>query len=373
MEPEITIMNEPVSGETMPEGIMSDILKKTNALPNPGDLVEGTVLSVSKSAVYIDLGTAHTGIIYGKEYMDARDLIKKMAIGDPITAKVIETENPDGYMELSLQEARRALMWSTAEALIKNKTILELPVKEANKGGLILEWQGIAGFLPASQLKPEHYPRVDDGNKTAVLEKLKRLVGEKIEVSIMAIDPQGGKLIFSEKDGNQKERQEIISKYAVGDVISGEVTGMVDFGVFVKIEPGLEGLVHISEIHWGLVEDPKKVFKVGERVKAKIIEMKDGKISLSIKALKENPWNATKEKYKKDDIVKGVVIKFNQYGALVSIEEGVAGLAHISEFESPEKLRETLELGKTYSFKITLFSPDEQKMTLSFVKDEGKK
>ncbi len=146
----------------------------------------------------------------------------------------------------------------------------------------------------------------------------------------------------------------------------GEVTGIVDFGIFVKIDEGLEGLVHISEIDWGLVDDPRKFANVGDKVKVKVIEIKDGKISLSMKALKENPWVEAGRKYKKDDVVSGVVIKFNKHGALASIEEGVAGLVHVSEFGSEEKLREKLELGKTYNFKITLFDPKDQKMALSF-------
>ncbi len=159
----------------------------------------------------------------------------------------------------------------------------------------------------------------------------------------------------------------MVEKYSVGDDVDCEVTGIVDFGIFLKIEDGLEGLAHISELDWGLVEDPKQLVKVGEKIKARIIEIKDGKISLSIKALKQNPWEGIEKKYKKDDIVDGVVIKFNKYGALVSIEEGIAGLAHVSEFGDEEKLKAALELGKTYKFKISLFEPKEHKMTLSQV------
>lgn len=231
----------------------------------------------------------------------------------------------------------------------------------------MLVWQGIVGFLPASQLKTEHYPRISDGDKDKILEELRKLVGQKISVSIIGVNAKEGKLIFSEKDPDSGEKEKIIDKYGLGDELQGEVTGVVDFGIFVKIEEGLEGLVHISEIDWGLVDDPRKFAKVGDKVKVKVIEIKDGKISLSIKALKENPWTEAAKKYKKDDVVSGVVIKFNKHGALASIEEGVAGLVHISEFGSEDKLREKLELGKTYDFKINIFDPKEQKMALSFV------
>jgi small subunit ribosomal protein S1 len=248
----------------------------------------------------------------------------------------------------------------------KNFT-LELPIIEANKGGLIVQWQGISGFLPASQLKTEHYPRVADGDKDKILEELKKLVGTKISVSIISAIPKEGKLIFSEKTPESKDKEKIVGKYKVDDVIEGTVTGIVDFGVFVKLEDGLEGLVHISEIDWSLIEDPRALFKVGQKIKVKVIEIKEGKVSLSLKALKENPWVEASKKYKKDQQVQGVVIKFNKHGALASIEEGIAGLVHISEFGSEEKLRKTLALGKSYDFKITLFDVKEQKMALSFI------
>ncbi len=360
---------EEVDADAKPkkESIMTKIINDSVTPPNIGDLVEGPVLGVEKSAVYVDLAPYGTGIIFGREYMSARDIIKKINIGDVIAAKVVDTNNKDGYIELSLKEARQALIWSEAEEAIKSRKILDLPVIEANKGGLLIQWQGITGFLPASQLKTEHYPRVADGDKDKILEELKKLVGQKISVSIISALPKEGKLIFSEKNPEQKDKEKIIGKYAVGDEVEGTVTGMVDFGVFVKIEDGLEGLVHISEIDWSLVEDPRLLFKVGQKVNVKIIEIKEGKISLSIKALKENPWVEAAKKYQKDKVVQGVVIKFNKHGALASVEEGIAGLVHISEFGSEEKLRAKLELGKTYAFKITLFDPKEQKMALSFV------
>ncbi len=136
----------------------------------------------------------------------------------------------------------------------------------------------------------------------------------------------------------------------------------------MKLEDGVEGLVHKSEIDWGLVEDTKAHARVGDKVKAKIIEVKDGKISLSIKALKQNPWKEAAAKYKKGDQVQGVVIKFNKHGALVSIEEGVAGLVHVSDFGDEEKLRAALSLGKSASFTITFFDANEERMTLSYAK-----
>ena len=346
--------------------IMSKLLADSATPPGEGDLVEGKVVAIERSQVFIDLAPFGTGIIFGREYMAVRDVIRKVNVGDIVAAKVIDPSNKNGYIELSLKEAKQALTWSDAEKAIKEKRVLELPIVDANKGGLIIAWQGIQGFLPASQLKSDHYPRVMDGDKDRILEELKKLIGTKLEVNIISALPKEGKLIFSEKNPGERDKEKIVNKYVVGDIIEGEVTGVVDFGVFIKIEEGLEGLVHISEIDWGLVEDPRSMFKVGDKVKVKVIEVKEGKISLSVKALKENPWVEASKKYKKDDVVSAVVIKFNRHGALASIEEGVAGLVHVSEFGSEDKLREKLELGKSYSFKINLFDPKDQKMALSF-------
>ncbi len=345
---------------------MGTLMEKSLTPPEVDVLVEGPVLSIARSCVYVDLGPVGTGIIYGREFINARDVIKKLNIGDIVTAKVVDTNNEDGYIELSLKEARQAIIWSEAEDAIKSKKSLELLIKDANKGGLIVEWQGIQGFLPASQLKSENYPRVEDGDKDKILVELKKLIGKRVAMTIISASPKEGKLIFSEKEQGVKEKREISGKYSAGDELECTISGIVDFGVFVKLADGVEGLVHISEIGWGLVDDPRKMFKLHEKVRVKIIEVKDDKISLSIKALKENPWKDAESRYKKGDTVTGIVIKFNHYGALVSLEEGIAGLVHVSEFGTEEALKKVLELGKTYSFTISFFAAKEQKMTLSY-------
>ncbi len=348
---------------------MNSLVDESPVPPKDGDLVEGRVSAIGRARVYVELVPFGTGLIFGREFMNARDILRKVSVGDTIAAKVVDPGNEDGYIELSLKEARQALIWSDAEDAVKKQTIMFLPVKEANKGGLIIEWQGISGFLPASQLSSEHYPRVEDGDKDKILNALNDLIGKSLSVIMITADQKEGKLIFSEKGPQEKEeKEEKVSRYTVGDTLSGVITGAVDFGVFVKLEEGLEGLVHISELDWGLVEDTRSLYKVGDPVKVKVIEVKDDKISLSIKQLKENPWVSASKKYHKDDQVQGVIIKYNKHGALASIEEGVAGLVHISEFESEAQLRNTLSLGSSYAFTITLFEPKDQRMTLSFKK-----
>ncbi|MBX4189002.1 S1 RNA-binding domain-containing protein [Candidatus Parcubacteria bacterium] len=360
-------MNDTQTLDPVNSEVMQKLMLEVPEPPKLDDVIEGPVIAIDKGAVYIDLPPFGTGIIFGREFMNARDIIKKINVGDTVAGKVVGMGGLEGYIEISLKEARQALIWSEAEEAIREKRVYELAITDANKGGLIINWQGIQGFLPASQLKPEHYPRIADGDKDKILDELKKLVGVKLSVTIIGATPKEGKLIFSEKSPETKNKENIIAKYTLGDEVMGEVTGLVDFGIFVKLEEGLEGLVHISEIDWGLVENPKAMFRIGEKVNVKIIEIKEDKISLSIKALKENPWKEASEKYKKDDVVDGVIIKYNKHGALASIEEGVAGLVHVSEFGSEEKLKEKLEMGKSYPFKITLFDPKEQKMALSFV------
>ncbi|OHB20159.1 MAG: hypothetical protein A2854_04945 [Parcubacteria group bacterium RIFCSPHIGHO2_01_FULL_56_18] len=345
---------------------MAEFLESTPKRPMNDDVVEGPVIAIGRARVFVDLHPFGTGIIYGREYLSAREALKNTNVGDLITAKVVGIEKKEGYIELSLREARQALIWSEAEQAMQKKTAFQLPITDANKGGLIINWQGIQGFLPASQLAPAHYPRVPDGDKEKIFVELKKLIGTTLDVMVITANPKEQKLIFSEKGAGSSERSTLVEKYHVGDAIDGVVTGATEFGVFVKLEEGLEGLVHISEMDWALVENPKTRYKVGDTVKVKVIEIKDDKVSLSIKALKDDPWKAAAAKYKKDQKVDAVVIKYNKHGALASIEEGVAGLVHISEFANEEALRASLELGKVYPFVIKLFEPKERRMTLSF-------
>ena len=352
------------SGVLAKEGPMAEIIGAAPKRPMLDDVVEGPVVAVGRARVFVDLHPFGTGIIYGREYLSARETLKNVNIGDTIAAKVVGEDNEEGYIELSLREARQALIWNEAEVAAQKKTAFELPVAEANKGGLIIEWNGLPGFLPASQLAPAHYPRVPDGDKDKIFAELKKLVGTRLEVVIITANPKEQKLIFSEKGTGSPERASLVEKYHVGDTVEGIVTGATEFGVFVKLEEGLEGLVHISEMDWALVENPKTRYKPGETVKVKVIEIKDDKVSLSIKTLVDDPWKAAGAKYHKDQKVDAVVIKYNKHGALASIEEGVAGLVHVSEFGNEQELRSRLELGKVYPFTITFFEPKDRRMTL---------
>lgn len=370
----VGVLDDPRKDSSPAKRFMDSLFKlgPVIATPKMGDLIEGHVLSKKGPCLYLDLGPYGTGVIFGREYYNARDLIKPLKPGDSVLAKVVEIENEEGYTELSLREAGRDKMWQEAETLMKSKTPIPLKVFSANKGGLVIYWQGVQGFLPVSQLIAKHYPRVEGGDKNRILSELQKFVGEIFDLTILDFDPRENKLIFSEKNIESEELKETLSHFTVGATIEGEVTGVVDFGVFIKIEDGLEGLAHISELDWGLVESPADLFKIGEKVQAKIINIEGGKISLSIKALKPDPWQQFAQQFKKGDIIKGKIRKIDRFGAFVEIENyNLSGLAHVSEFGSEKVMRETIDLGITYHFQVINLSPDDRKLSLSFIK-EGK-
>ncbi len=232
---------------------------------------------------------------------------------------------------------------------------------------------GVEGFLPVSQLTPKHYPRVEKGDKQKIFEELQKFVGREMAVKIIDLDPRGSKLIVSEREVASPEFKTALSKYKVGDVISGEISGVVDFGAFVKFEnePLLEGLIHISELDFKLIDHPANFVKVGERVKAKIINIEDDKVSLSLRSLKRDPWIDVEEKYKKGDAVKGEVTKFNPFGVFVRLDPDIQGLCHISEFGSEAKMREKLARGGSYQFKIKSIDSREHRMSLGLADSFG--
>lgn len=355
-------------------------------IPEVGDVVQGTVLSVAPSSALIDLGPLGTGIVLGKEMRDGLGPEGKLKAGSTITATLMDFENEDGYIELSIREASYEKSWDDIEHKLTNREVIPTKVVEANKGGLMIEVNGIMGFLPVSQLSSEHYPRVEDGDKNKILDLLKKLIGQEVQVRILDADREGEKLIVSEKAAQSEKERELINMLHVGDVVVGEVSGVVDFGAFVKFTPPskegekkrtekLEGLVHISELAWQLIDDPREMIKTGDSVEAKIIGIEDSRISLSMKALKEDPWTKVLDKYKINDIVPGKVDKINHFGAFVYLDKDIHGLAHVSEFQEVypnRKIEEVLHEGETYSWKILSIEPKSHRMGLLPVKEGAK-
>ncbi len=360
------------------KALMEEALKAGAAkLPKVGDVIAGTVANKESLTLYADFGALGIGIVYGREFREASDIIKKMNVGDAISAKVVELENDRGFIELSLKDAGYTLAW---DDLIKKKDtgeIIEVEIREANKGGLMAEINNIPAFMPVSQLATKHYPRVDGGDKSKILMELQKFAGQKFKVKIIDVNQTDGKLIVSEKEAQDDDLKKILSIYKIGDIVEGEVSGVVNFGVFVKFTPSveagegineLEGLVHISELDWQLIENPADTFKVGDTVKAKIISLESEKISLSIKALKNDPWENAEERFKKGDALKGTVVKLNPFGAFVRVDGDIQGLCHISEFGTDEQMRKTIEAGKAYDFYVQSVSSKEHRMGLGFGK-----
>ena len=332
-----------------------------------GDLIEGKVLQKKGSRLFIDLQGRGTGIVYGREFYIAQSVTKNLKLGDSVSAKIVDLDNDEGFMELSLSEAGREKDWQEMRRLIITGEMLSLKVVDANRGGLIIDYKGVQGFLPASQLAAEHYPRVEGGDKKKILDELKKLVGTEFQVKVIDVDADEGKLIFSEKSRSETEMREKLTKYKRGDVVEGEVTGVVNFGAFVKFDEGLEGLVHISEIDWQLIENTADVLKIGDRVKAKIIDIAGGKISLSLKALKDDPWLKVPERYKKGDVVTGRIVKYNPFGAFVKLDSEIQGLAHISEFGTETKMKECIQLQNDYQLRVLSVDAKEHRLALGLL------
>lgn len=352
-------------------------------IPQVGDVIEGRVIDITSNSLLLDLGCFGTGVVLGKEIKDGL-AIGKVKQGDVVSATLTDIENEDGYMELSIREASYERAWDDLEAKRDAMGVVSTKVLDANKGGLMVEVNGIMGFIPVSQLSSEHYPRVEDGDKNKILELLKKLVGKEMQVRILDVDRESEKLIVSERAASSEKEKEVISQLQAGDIIEGEISGVVDFGAFVKFLPAsrqgstkdsdkLEGLVHISELAWQLIDDPRTIVKTGDVVKAKIIGIDDTRISLSMKALAKDPWSVIAEKYKVGDVVEGKIDKINPFGAFVYLDKDIHGLAHVSEFQEVypgKKMDEVLHGGETYSWKILSIEPKDHRMGLMLVRGD---
>jgi len=344
--------------------LMEDI--KDQFSVKEGDLVEGRVVFVGRNEVLVDIDGVMTGLIRGHESYDESGEYNDLKVGDEITVTVLEIENERGLIELSIRQAGHKKAWDKLEQMKKNSEIVEVNVLEANKGGLIVKLDQVFGFLPVSHLSPKNYPRVIGGNKNKILEKLKSLVGQKLEVVVIGVNEEEGTLVLSEKEVESDRRKQSLGNYKKGDVVEGKVTGVVDFGAFVEFDDGLEGLIHISELGWHRIDDPREVVKEGQEIKAQIIDISGDKVSLSLKRLKKDPWEKVKDKYKVGDKVKGKIVKYNNFGAFVEIEPLIQGLARMKVDEGQGNSQQ-LEVGSEAKFVITNFEPLDHKLGLELV------
>ncbi len=327
-----------------------------------GDLVEGTVIAADKHEIWLDLGERGTGLVVGREIERASDI----SPGDLISASVIEPEADEGYALLSLKKVAKEKGWESLQEKFESGEVFAITPFDANKGGLLVEIDGIRGFLPVSQLSAENYPRVSGADKDEILHRLTNLVSKPLNVRVLDVNRRDNKLIVSEKAARREDTESKVSKLQTGEVVDGLVTGVVDFGIFVNVD-GIEGLVHISEIAWDRVDNPGKYVKVGEKVKAKIIAIDRDKLSLSIKQMQEDPWIGAVKKLKVGTEVEGKVTRITPFGAFVQVTPVIEALVHISELsddhvEDPTKL---LKVGESKQFRIIAIDPDAHKLSLS--------
>jgi len=327
-----------------------------------GESVTGTILSIRKHEVLVDLGAQGIGLVPRREV----GFYRALNVDDEVTASIVDTELDNGYSLLSLRKAAKDRGWDGVIVKMEAGEVIEVSPYDANRGGLLVEYDGVRGFLPVSQLSAEHYPRVGSNDKDEILQRLNILIGKKLTVRILDCDRRANKLIFSEKEAIKDGLAARFEKLTLGDNIKGVVTGVVDFGVFVNVE-GIEGLVHISEISWERVNNPGDYVKVGETIDTKIIAIDKDRLSLSIKRLSEDPWMTEVDRFKSGDKVEGTVTRITPFGAFVQISPAVEALVHVSELgdgddADPEKV---FTLNERKEFIVLDIEKENRKISLS--------
>ncbi len=334
-----------------------------------GETVEVTVLEVTPRKLVVDVAGVALGIVPEKEFsFDSKELKP----GDRVIGYVLAAENSDGQVVLSLRRADRDRVWSALEEKYKKEEPIMVKVKEANRGGLMCEACGLEGFLPVSQLTPAHYPRVEGGDAEKILAKLKPMVGKTLKVKIINLEKGSNKLIFSERAAAGLLEETLAETVKVGDVLEGKVTGIAQFGLFVTCENNVEGLVHISEISWDRVDDINKLYKIGDKVKVKVIQISGNRVSFSIKRLTPDPWVKEAQKFKVGKKVKGKVTRITPFGAFVKLTERVDGLAHISQLGIEKGEEIPVEVGKEYQFEVISLEPEAHRLGLKLITKEEK-
>jgi small subunit ribosomal protein S1 len=343
-------------------------------IPKAGDVVNCKVISIDKGEVHVDIDGLTVGVVRGRELFAEATEYANLKVGDEVEAVVLELENENGEMELSFRIAGYQRVWDSMKKLMQDGITIKSKVTAANKGGLMMQVEAVSGFMPVSQLSPEHYPRVAGGDKNRILEKLRELIGKELEVKVIDVDEKEEKLIVSEKAVWEDSQKAVLESYKVGDLVEGEVSALTSFGAFVKFGQDLEGLVHISEIAWQRIDHPKDILKVGDKVKAQIIQLDKSKIYLSIKRLVEDPWKSAKDKYKVGDKVPGKILKIEPFGLMVALDEDIHGLAHISELsdEPVSNINDKFKTGQTLDFEIMSLEPPEHRLGLRLAGVKGK-
>lgn len=348
---------------TMDELVQTD---GVNLVPfKTGQVIEAEVISATRNKVLVDLAGLTVGMIPGREFSGDAAHLKA---GDTVLAYVITLENEDGMAVLSMRRADRERIWRTVKEKQESGEVVQVKVVDVNKGGLLVDFSGLEGFIPASQLSAAHYPKVADDQRDQITTQLRELVNKMLSVKILSYDQQSNKLIFSEKAAGDSEIAEKAKSLPIGDRLTGEITGVVDFGIFVRIGD-IEGLVHISEISWEKIDNLKDRYKPGQKVEVVVIGVEGSRVSLSMKRLQDDPWQKKVEELKVGATAEGEVTRVTPFGAFVRLLDGVDGLVHISELG--DKLtdpHEVVSVGQKYSFEILSIEPMAHRISLRLKK-----
>lgn len=324
-----------------------------------GETVEGVVVSASAKEILIDIGKKSLGIVAEWELEQVREYAASLKVGDKVMAQVINPENEMGYTTLSLRKTSLERRWTALAKMKESGEDLEVVALELAKGGLLVDWQNLRGFIPATQLDS------NDAHNPAAL------IGRNLKVKILEVDPEINRLVLSQKASvlgiSQKVLTDRLGKVKQNDTLSGVISGIAPFGLFVDID-GLEGLVHISEIAWEKVENPGNYFKVGDKVDVMVLDVNknEGKLNLSIKRLTPDPWKNILDRYPPDSSVSGKVVRLAPYGAFVQIETGVEGLIHISKIPTGSEPK----IGDAVECMVEVVDPLKRKISLTLVPKE---
>lgn len=333
--------------------------------PREGEVVNGTVVKIEKKNILVNVNNQFSGLVISKEIGNTVD-INSIKSGDNVDVMVLGDSVERGLLILSLKRANQIKSLTNLSKYRNSEEVITVRPTEANKGWLLVDIDGLKWFIPVSQLTPLNYPRVEGADPAKILEHLQGLVGKDFKVKVINVDEAGKKIIFSEKAAISENRDKALGNLKVGDVVEGTVSGILTYGLFITFD-GLEGLVHVSEIDWGHVNNPSKFAKVGQKIKVKVIGLDNDKISLSVKRLQENPWDVLARKYKVSDTVKAPISRISQFGAFMELDGGIQGLIHLSEISHGvvKDIRDFVKVGEEVEAKIINFEPKEKRIGLS--------
>jgi small subunit ribosomal protein S1 len=337
-----------------------------------GDVVEGNVVRIDKDEILVDIGAKSEGVVSNRELFGRHgEGQPALNVGDTVLVYVLQPESPEGHVVLSLRRAGLERKWRAMQEQFEAGVIIEAPVIDHNKGGLIVDC-GIRGFVPISQIVDfPRRPQNDQPRDAAqeIAEKLQPFVGRKLRLKILEVNRKANRLILSEKvalyEERREKRDELFSSLQVGQTVKGTVRSIAPFGVFIDLG-GIDGLVHKSELSWNKVNNPEAGYKVGEEVEAEVIDINHerGRISLSIRRLQPDPWHSTVADFKVGDVIDGTVTKLVNFGAFVRVRDGLEGLIHISELSHQRVAHPADVVHEGQQLKLKIISLDSERHRL---------